>query len=437
MGLAWLHSAYITGIGSIWSFGRITSNFMGFRVAVPSATHIIPKTMPAMCVSICPEWSLCHWGLCVCNSGLAQRWGSCLTNQAEQSQGPKEGAPCDSTDECHQIDINMVCAMPGPSLVDQGVCKCREEMQWSPRALQCQVFIDVNCSQFNYSSPVSSFVNHAMTLEEQRRRGYRNDEEQLEKLRLLAPGLDDISLLLNICSFYGGLGFSSHGNTANGKKYPRLEERCRADQRSHILSTFWNPLSNPLPQLASNRSETPAEAIQSSLLELVDPSSLANLAELDELFCRDTEPFSELFEVDDQKNRPASCPPLGNQYCAVLYDSANCSGGWQLNVTVGEQRSFSYFSSDWSYRNDADVVGVLHGCTFTGFTLTFMRNDADVVGVRHGCSFIGFTGGSFDGESFSLSAGDTDRWAVFEKNRQLAHFHEELLSYQCVCRPLT
>ena len=29
------------------------------------------------------------------------------------------------------------------------------------------------------------------------------------------------------------------------------------------------------------------------------------------------------------------------------------------------------------------------------------------------------------------------RWAVFEKNRQLAHFHEELLSYQCVCRPLT
>ena len=29
------------------------------------------------------------------------------------------------------------------------------------------------------------------------------------------------------------------------------------------------------------------------------------------------------------------------------------------------------------------------------------------------------------------------RWAVFEKNRQLANFHEEILSYQCVCRPLT
>ena len=112
----------------------------------------------------------------------------------------------------------------------------------------------------------------------------------------MAPGLDDINLLLNICSFYGGLGFSSRGNTFNGKRYPRLEERCKIDQRSHNY-TFWNPLSNPLPELPSNRSETPAEAMESSLLGLVEPSSLANLAELDELFCRDTEPFSELFEV--------------------------------------------------------------------------------------------------------------------------------------------
>ena len=37
--------------------------------------------------------------------------------------------------------------------------------------------------------------------------------------------------------------------------------------------------------------------MQSSLLSLVEPSSVGNLAELDELFCRDTEPFSELFEV--------------------------------------------------------------------------------------------------------------------------------------------
>ena len=61
--------------------------------------------------------------------------------------------------------------------------------------------------------------------------------------------------------------------------------------------TWWNPLSNPLPEVPSDRSETPEEAMASSLLSLVDPSSLTNLSELDELFCRDTEPFSELFEV--------------------------------------------------------------------------------------------------------------------------------------------
>ena len=214
-----------------------------------------------------------------------------------------------------QIDINMVCSMPWPSTYTlQGVCRCRQEMQWSPRALQCQVpwfasyfpnnnflekvFIDVNCSQFTYSSPVSSFVQHTLTLEEQRRRGYRNDQEKIEKLRLLAPGLDDLNLMLNICNFYGGLGFSSGGRTANGKTYPLLEERCKIAQRSHNF-TLWNPLSSPLPEVPSNRSETPEEALESSLLSLVDPAagSLTNLAELDELFCRDTEPFSELFQV--------------------------------------------------------------------------------------------------------------------------------------------
>ena len=116
--------------------------------------------------------------------------------------------------------------------------------------------------------------------------------------------------------------------------------------------------------------------------------------------------------------------------------SANCSGGWQLNVTVGEQRSFSYFSSDWSYRyfkpnvdnqlvsyqkswnrflaDSHKIFGKLppnansihsvktvfdppekpwsHQSTIAlSFhevsLLHFYRNDADVVGVRHGCTF--------------------------------------------------
>ena len=46
--------------------------------------------------------------------------------------------------------------------------------------------------------------------------------------------------------------------------------------------------------------------------------------------------------------------PKGGFYPIV--PSGTCEGGWQLNVTSGEQRQLDYFSSDWTYRNDADVV---------------------------------------------------------------------------------
>ena len=56
-------------------------------------------------------------------------------------------------------------------------------------------------------------------------------------------------------------------------------------------------------------------------------------------------------------------------------------------VPPGEQRQLDYFSSDFKYRNDADIVAVRRGCTFTGFT-----------------------GSSFNGERFTVTAGSADRW---------------------------
>ena len=55
-----------------------------------------------------------------------------------------------------------------------------------------------------------------------------NEKEQLEKLRLLAPGLDDLKLQLNVCNFYGGVGLSGRTGPIGfpGKRYPLLEERC-------------------------------------------------------------------------------------------------------------------------------------------------------------------------------------------------------------------
>jgi len=169
---------------------------------------------------------------------------------------------------------------------------------------------------------------------------------------------------------------------------------------------------------------------------------------LKEAFCRSMEPFGEVFDTkprklyrveteegeirmqteprevdfDDHINRPATCSMLPSSYCARLYDSHTCySEGWKLDIRDGDQRSFAYFSSDWKYRNDADLVAVRHGCTFTGFT-----------------------GVSFSGKSVQIEAGRKDRWVVFSKwnatldgDASFPDLHESILSYQCVCRTET
>ena len=39
------------------------------------------QSISNVCLHGCPEWSLCHWGLCVCNSGQAEQKGRYLTLQ--------------------------------------------------------------------------------------------------------------------------------------------------------------------------------------------------------------------------------------------------------------------------------------------------------------------------------------------------------------------
>lgn len=86
----------------------------------------------------------------------------------------------------------------------------------------------------------------------------------------------------------------------------------------------------------------------------------------------------------------------------AMYHSSTCAtGSWKLPVEDGTQKQLNYWSSDWKYRSEK-------------VSRTFdPRNDADLVGVRSGCSFTGWTGSSFDGDSFSLTAGMSDRWVVW------------------------
>jgi len=132
---------------------------------------------------------------------------------------------------------------------------------------------------------------------------------------------------------------------------------------------------------------------------------------LNEAFCRDVDSFGEVFVADDYIHRPPSCPKVQNA-CAVLFDSSRCHGpSWRLLVQPGTQKELKYWSSDWKYRNDADLVAVRAGCTFTAWTEV-----------------------AFEGEKMTLVAGSRDRWVVLADSPTFANFHENILSFQCQCR---
>ena len=74
-------------------------------------------------------------------------------------------------------------------------------------------------------------------------------------------------------------------------------------------------------------------------------------------------------------------------------------------------RSLNLWSSNWKYRNDADVLGLRNGCTFTGFSST-----------------------NYQGEKVTITAGTIDRWVVFRDDEAYSHMDEDIESFQCFCR---
>jgi len=305
----------------------------------------------------CPVHTHCEWGFCECDPGYEKAWGVCRVEGlvAPEPEGRRiEGLRCESSAECQAKDVNLVCrpergvAGNGTTVVPtttaattdtSGVCKCRRDMRWNTKALECQLFIDVDCKNVTYSSTVSDEVKAA-------------------------------------------------------------------------AETLETTLGNVTIEIPTNRTQTAEEGLKESLLSVITASDNATLDVLNEAFCRDAEAFSEAFQVDDTINRPANCQPIDNNLCAILYDSSTCADGtWKLPVYNNANKRLRYWSSDYKYRNDADVIG-----------------------VRNGCTFFGWTGSGFDGNSFKLTAGATDRWIVFAQSQLYKQFDESILSFRCACR---
>jgi len=306
----------------------------------------------------CPLHTHCEWGFCECDPGYIKAWGVCRVEgfTVPEPEGRRiEGLRCESSAECQAKDVNLVCrpergSAGNSSTIDvstttaattdtSGTCKCRRDMRWNTKALECQLFIDVDCTNVTYSSTVSDEVKAA-------------------------------------------------------------------------AETLETNLGNTTLEIPTNRTQTGEESLKESLLSVITASDNATLEVLNEAFCRDAEAFSEAFQVDDTINRPANCQPIDNNLCAILYDSSTCADGtWQLPVYNNANRRLRYWSSDYKYRNDADVIG-----------------------VKNGCTFFGWTGSGFDGNSFKLTAGATDRWIVFAESQLYKQFDESILSFRCACR---
>lgn len=101
------------------------------------------------CLGDCPDdQTFCDSGLCRCKSGYDARYGQCWNKIEDFNQINWEERKtydfnpfisCTSHSNCHNLDMNLICGQ-------SGTCQCRNDMKWNNAALECQVFVDVNCT---------------------------------------------------------------------------------------------------------------------------------------------------------------------------------------------------------------------------------------------------------------------------------------------------
>jgi len=324
------------------------------------------------CLGGCPANSHCEWSFCECNAGFSKMWGQC-------SSSTSPPPPPDR----HSLDHSALpCSdTAGCRTVDINMvctnnkCSCKRDMKWNTKAMECQILLDVDCKATTYYSPVSSLVQAALGK---------------TKAGILAQASPNPKSVLD--ALFSGQDLSA----------------SVTDKDKNVIG---KPTSKPKDlTIPDDRTQTKNESLSDSLLKYIDAKG-ASKENLEEAFCRDIDAFSEVFQLDTAAGKPYRCKDVPRQACAILFDSSSCKGGWTLEVTPGTQRRLQYFSSDWKYRNDIDTIGVASGCTFTGFT-----------------------GSSFDGDQMVVTAGIADKWLVLQNDNAYKKFHEDIESFQCVCR---
>ena len=120
---------------------------------------------------------------------------------ANFGQNSREGQECESTSECASHDINLICRYVSSSWDSTlqflqrthsngtGSCVCRRDMRWNPLALECQLFLDLDCSfttlRLTYSSSVHPQVAAAATQLWHKQHGWTDEEDKKRKILAL------------------------------------------------------------------------------------------------------------------------------------------------------------------------------------------------------------------------------------------------------------
>jgi len=104
------------------------------------------------CFGGCPIGAFCDFGMCRCRSGYEERYGRCWNRASDferrswsrrrSTSFNPENTACSEHSECLDIDMNLYCSN------ERGRCSCREDMKWNKEELECQIYMDVDCSEF-------------------------------------------------------------------------------------------------------------------------------------------------------------------------------------------------------------------------------------------------------------------------------------------------
>jgi len=279
------------------------------------------------CYEGCPQNSVCRYSFCECNYGYEKKWGQCQSQWGQSAQEqfrPSSFDPfksCNSAGECQQMDMNLICNKDLTTQGTTGKCECRPDMKWNTDALECQMYLDADCSKFTYDTPPSPAIQEAV--------------ERAKNDRLGVIGEAGITS-----------DVEKPEDTINKSLLKYLDPNTTPDDV--LLEAYCRDIDAYSFDLNKEHLEAPNIENRQANVYAQQPPTTTGVPQYED------------------PNRPANCEQIPVGDCASGHDSKDCLNSWTLEIKEGKMQ-FKWKSLYFAYRNKIELVGVRPGCTFTGY----------------------------------------------------------------------